>query len=286
MSDSSPATFTRSPTVPTPGAETDPLIGISTGFTDYGDYLGVAFSRPLEQHGAVAVTLPYSQRPKAILTRLDGLVLAVGRDIDPARFGGPPHPTATQYSQLRDDAELALAREAIHAGVPLLGICRGMQIINVALGGALHPDHSVLPAPANEHLGGDWDRWDLVVHARLADEPPPEHPSHQISVAPGSSLEQALGTSASVNSYHHQSIASLGDGVTVSATAHDGVIEAIEVGGAAALCIAVQWELQEQPDSPLFALFVAAARERATGRDRARARTAPAPAPPRARAKS
>ena len=102
--------------------------------------------------------------------------------------------------------------------------------------------------------------------------PPPQHPSHEISVTPGSSLERALGTRARVNSYHHQSISDLGDGVTVSATAPDGVIEAIEVPGAAALCIGVQWELQEQPDSPLFALFVDAVREHAAARELARSR--------------
>lgn len=240
-----------------------PLIGVSCGFTDYGDYLGVAFSEPLERLGAVAVILPYTPRPSALLARLDGLMLAGGRDIEHARFGARRHPTSTAYSPLRDDAELPLAREAIAAGVPLLGVCRGMQVINVSLGGTLHPDHGVLEPPADRHPGGDWDKWEDVVKARLEGTPPPEHPSHPIYIEPGTRLASALGRSATVNSYHHQSIATLGDGVTVVADAPDGVIEAIEVPAAAALCIGVQWELQEEPASPVLAMFVEAAAERA-----------------------
>jgi putative glutamine amidotransferase len=239
-----------------------PLIGISCGFTDYGDYLGVAFSEPIERLGAIAVILPYSQAPSALIARLDGVMLAGGRDIEHARFGARRHPTSTLYSPLRDDAELPLAREAIAAGVPLLGVCRGMQVINVALGGTLHPDHSVLPPPADRHPGGDWDTWAEVVKARLQGTAPPEHPSHEITIVPGTRLAGVLGRRATVNSYHHQSIATLGDGVAVAATAPDGVIEAIEVPAAAAFCVGVQWEVQEVPGSPLLAAFVEFAAER------------------------
>jgi putative glutamine amidotransferase len=248
-----------------------PVIGISCGFTDYGDYLGVAFSVPVEHLGGVAVILPYTERPTPLLARLDGLMLAGGRDIEPERFGGRHHPRATAHSPVRDEAELPLAREAIAAGVPVLGICRGMQVINVALGGSLHPDHSVLPSPADRHRGGDWDIWEEVVKARLGTGPPVEHPSHEIVIAPDSRLAGALGAGATVNSYHHQSIATLGEGVVVVATAPDGVIEAIEVPAADALCVGVQWEVQEEPSSPLLALFVHAAAERAAARHQARA---------------
>jgi putative glutamine amidotransferase len=236
-----------------------PLIGISTGFTDYGDYLGVAFSQPLEALGAVPVVLPYASDAAALVAPLDGVVLGVGRDLEPRRWGGTPHPAATAHSPLRDDAELRLMRAALDAGLPLLGICRGMQILNAALGGTLHPDHSVLPAPADRHPGGDWDRWEQVVAARLAGGPAPAHPEHEIRIAPGTLLANALGERAVVNSYHHQSIDSLGAGVIASARAPDGVIEAIEVPNATAPCLGVQWELQEEPESPLFGLLVEAA---------------------------
>jgi putative glutamine amidotransferase len=240
-----------------------PLIAVSTGFTDYGDYLAVAFSRPLEAVGAVPVALPYLRRPAALCARLDGVLLAVGRDLEPERFGERRHASSTLHSPLRDMFELALAAEAIAAGIPLLGICRGMQVINVALGGTLHLDHSVLTGAAARHPGGDWERWRQVVRARLDGIPPPAHPEHEIEIAAGSLLSQALGPRAVVNSYHHQSLATLGDGVRVSARAPDGVIEAIEVPSARAMCLAVQWELQEQPDSPLFGLLVDAARQHA-----------------------
>jgi putative glutamine amidotransferase len=248
-----------------------PLIGISCGFTDYGDYLGVAFSAPIERLSGIPVILPYTERPGALIARLDGLMLAGGRDIVPERFGGRRHPRTTAHSPLRDEAELPLARDAIATGIPLLGICRGMQVINVALGGSLHPDHSVLPSPADRHRGGDWDIWEEVVRARLEGGPPPEHPSHEIVIVPDSLLAGALGSGATVNSYHHQSIATLGDGIVVAATAPDGVIEAIEVPAAAAFCLGVQWELQEEQSSPLLALFVEAAAERAAARHLARA---------------
>jgi putative glutamine amidotransferase len=239
---------------------TAPLIGISTGFTDYGDYLGVAFSRPLEDRGAIPVVVPFVQRPYDLLGRLDGLVLAVGRDLEPARFNGNRHRTTTLHSPLRDTSELALTSEAIAAGLPLLGICRGMQVINVAFGGSLHADHSVLPGPAARHPGGDWERWERVVAARLSATTPPQHPEHPVQIAPDSVLACALGTRAIVNSYHHQSIAELGEGIEVTARAPDGVVEAIELPAATELCLGVQWELQEQPDSPVFDLFVDRAR--------------------------
>jgi putative glutamine amidotransferase len=224
------------------------LIAVSTGFTDYGDYLGVVYSRPLARLRAAAVLVPYLETPAeraAVLSAVDGLILGVGRDLEPTRFGGAPHRTSTAHSPLRDAAELALVHDALAAGVPVLGICRGMQVINVALGGTLHADHSVLAAPANAHPGGDWTRWEAVVAAAVNRTPGPEHPTHPIEIAPGSWLAAALGTAAVVNSYHHQSIATLGRGVRVTAHAPDGVIEALEVPGRT-FCLGVQWELQEE----------------------------------------
>jgi len=118
-------------------------------------------------------------------------------------------------------------------------------VINVALGGTLHADHSVLAPPADTHPGGDWQRWAEVVAATVHRTAPPEHPSHPIRILPGSWLAHVLGKEAVVNSYHHQSIATPGRGVRVTARAPDGVIEAIEVPGGA-FCLGVQWELQEE----------------------------------------
>src|SRR4051794_16762349 len=165
-----------------------PTIAVSAGFTDYGDYLGVALSRPLLAAGAVPFLLPYAEDAAAraaMLDRVDGLLLGFGRDIDPARYGAGPHPALTAVSRHRDEVELALAADALERALPLLGICRGMQIVNVARGGTLHRDRSEYPPAARAHPGGDWERWDLVCAATLGDGPMPEHPSHPITGAAG-----------------------------------------------------------------------------------------------------
>jgi putative glutamine amidotransferase len=193
----------------------------------------------------------------------DGVVLGFWSDIDPARYGGEPHPKMTPHSPHRDAFELELARGALDRGLPVLGICRGMQVLCVALGGTLLGD-------AAPHPGGDWERWDRVRLSVIAGTDPPEHPGHAITVAPGSRLAAALGTgSIWVNSYHHQAVDSLGDGVVPVAWAEDGIVEAVEVKGDAWV-LGVQWEIQESWKSDdrflaVFAAFAERARRRLTG---------------------
>lgn len=237
-----------------------PTIAITTGFTDYGDYLGFALSRPLLAAGAVPVVLPYLEDAaarEAALERADGLLLGFGRDIDPARYGARPHPAMTELSPERDAFELAVFAQALERGVPVLGVCRGMQLVNVARGGTLYRDRSEYPAQAREHPGGDWTRWDEVCAATLDRGPMPEHPSHPITVRLGSTLAAALGERAVVNSYHHQAVCDLGDGVAPVAWADDGIVEAIELPDAPAPVLGVQWELQQawQDDARSLAVF-------------------------------
>jgi putative glutamine amidotransferase len=248
-----------------------PAVAVSAGFTDYGDYLGVALSRPLLAAGAVPFLLPYAEdgaARAAMLDRVDGLLLGFGRDIDPARYGAGPHPALTAVSRHRDDFELALVGEALERDLPVLGICRGMQIVNVALGGTLYRDRSEYPPAARGHPGGDWDRWNLVCAATLGDGPMPDHPSHPIMVARGSRLYAALGERAIVNSYHHQAIAELGRDVEAVACADDGIVEAIELP-AHEFVLGVQWELHESwrdgaAGFGVFEAFVAACARRST----------------------
>jgi putative glutamine amidotransferase len=240
-----------------------PVIAVSAGFPAYGDYMGLAYARPLEAAGALPLQLPYLADAAAALDVADGVLLGFGSDIDPARYGGAPHPAMTPHSARRDAFELELARAALDAGLPVLGICRGMQLLNVLRGGTLLGD-------ASPHPGGDWDRWELVREAVLAETTAPEHPGHPLRVQPGSRLAAAVGADETwVNSYHHQAIDRLGAGVVPVAWADDGVVEALELAGDAWV-LGVQWELQEswKDDERMLAVFEAFVS--ATARRRAR----------------
>jgi putative glutamine amidotransferase len=221
-----------------------PLIGVSAGFHDFGDYGGVGVQRPVLAAGGLPVTL--AQLPDAIepaLDVLDGVILAPGRDIEPRRYGQDPHELLAATDPQRDAFELLLAASALERGLPVLGMCRGIQLLNVALGGTLAQDVSLL---VDDHpTDPGWRAWKRVEKASLSEAPVPEHPRHDISITAGSLLAQALGTTTiSVSSFHHQAIDRLGDGLSVVARSPDGVFEAVELSGRPVL--AVQWELQEE----------------------------------------
>jgi putative glutamine amidotransferase len=221
-----------------------PLIGVSASLHDFGDYGGVGVQRPLFAAGGLPLTLP--QLPDAIpdvLDALDGLLLAPGRDIEPRRYGQEPHPLLAATEARRDAFELELVPAALDRGLPILGMCRGIQVLNVALGGTLVQDVSLVSDAHPSDPG--WAHWKRVEAASLENASLPPHPRHEISIAPGSALGEALGTARiEVNSFHHQAIDRLGDGLTVVARSPDGVPEAIELPGRHVL--AVQWELNEE----------------------------------------
>jgi gamma-glutamyl-gamma-aminobutyrate hydrolase PuuD len=198
--------------------------------------------------GGLPVLLPPLPGVTGVLDRLDGLVLSGGGDIDPASYGAERDPACGPANRDRDDAELALARQALAAGLPMLGICRGLQVINVALGGTLL-----------QHLP------DVVGH----DGHSPEegaHGSHKVSVAPGSQLARLLGrTEAAVPTHHHQAVDRLGDGLIPTAWADDDIIEAVELDEPASFMVAVQWHPEAGDDPSLFDALVAAALARPTG---------------------
>jgi putative glutamine amidotransferase len=247
-----------------------PLIGVSASLHDFGDYGGVGVHRPLLDAGALPVTLPQlAEASDAVVAQVDAIVLAPGRDVEPQRYGQGEHPLLAATEPQRDAFELELVRRALDAGLPILGICRGIQVLNVALGGTLAQDVSLI-APGHPSDPG-WERWKLVEASSLAGTPLPPHPRHSIAITPRSVLAQALGTTEiEVNSFHHQAIERLGDGLTIVATSEDGVPEAVELPGRAVL--AVQWELQEERRvdgrfTRVFDWFVAAAAARAEQRD-------------------
>jgi putative glutamine amidotransferase len=223
-----------------------PLIGVSASVHDFGDYGGVGVYRPLLAAGGLPVALPQLvDAVDAVLGAVDAIVLAPGRDIDPARYGQEPHPLLAATEPQRDEFELALVGAALSAGLPILGMCRGVQMLNVALGGTLVQDVSLVAA--NHPSDPGWARWKEVEAASVAGlAVVPPHPRHEISILAGSLLAEALGTTTiEVSSFHHQALDRVGEGLEVVArSVSDGLPEAVELPGRPVL--AVQWELQEE----------------------------------------
>jgi putative glutamine amidotransferase len=244
-----------SPTDPSP-----PLIGLSgrrwpaeaIPTFDYtalhGEEVDVHLSeypKVLEKAGALPVQLTRNTDPVAIVGRLDGLVMTGGSDPDPALYGEAPHPELGVVERGRDDWELALIRAALDARIPMLCVCRGAQLLNVALGGTL-VQH--LDAPG--HAGWDRPRIDRC---------------HTVRVVAGSRASELYGSATSTNSLHHQAVGRPGAGVVVTGTTDDGVVEAFELSGRPEV-FAVQWHpemLSDQVD-PAFLWLVRQATPRRT----------------------
>ena len=204
--------------------------------------------------GALAVHLvPVSETDVGeLVSRLDGLVLTGGPDIDPAAYGEEPHSSVVRIPRERQGFDLALIREAMARRIPILGICLGSQEVNVALGGSLIQD---IPTEVEEDVG----------HRQL-DGPNVEGGAHEITLVPGTPLARIYRASKiRVNSLHHQASDRLGEGLEVAARSRDGVIEGFFLPGYPYL-IGVQFhpEMQRHPEAlhrGLFRSFVQAAHE-------------------------
>jgi putative glutamine amidotransferase len=210
------------------------------------DYL-----KSLETVGVSVHAVAGSGDVEAALHRADGVVLAGGLDVDPALYGETMHPSCSLADDARDAFELELARRCLRDGVPLLGICRGMQVLNVAAGGSLIQD---LPSQVPVALPHALDDTTTTV-------------AHGLEVIDGTHLARAVsaGMSSHVNSRHHQAAKVLGGGLAVSAYAPDGIVEAIEASDLP-FCVGVQWHPENFWRTgeflPLFRLFAAACQER------------------------
>jgi gamma-glutamyl-gamma-aminobutyrate hydrolase PuuD len=229
-----------------------PLVGI-TGYLDEAAWgvwhqpaalLPHTYVEAVTRAGGTAVVLPPQPAGAGdVLGRIDALLLAGGPDVDPARYGAPPHPRTGEPHEARDAWEFGLLAGALDRDLPLFAVCRGMQVLNVALGGALvqhlpdragHSAHQ--PAPA--------------AFGRLT-----------VRVRSGTWLHGVLGSSAEVSCYHHQAVGALGEGLLPAAWSEDGTVEAVELPGRR-FAVGVQWhpEVDAARDPRLFTAFVAAAR--------------------------
>lgn len=223
-----------------------PLIGV-TGRRSSGTAIGsphgfanatldVYFSEyavAIARAGGIPVHIALDCEPNDIVDHLDALVFSGGEDVDPRLYDQTPGTLTPKIDPHRDRLEIALFQAALIAEIPVLGICRGQQLINVALGGTLIQD---LPVGQGES------------HASLAY--PRDYRTHAIDIEPDSVMAEIYGLSAVVNSFHHQAVNDLGRGLYVTARATDGVIEAIELAGAPV--IAVQWHPETFDADPIF----------------------------------
>lgn len=214
---------------------TRPVIGITPSIGEFekrGEIfrMEVSYVEAVEAAGGIPILLPPSGASgEELLALVDGVVFSGGGDIRPDRYGDREvHPKTYGISDLRDDFEFRLLEAAFAADIPTLAICRGIQVLNVALGGSLYQDVSQQPTPPVAHSQpwevGSW-----------------ENPLHEVSLAPGSLAAEVLGgTTVGTNSAHHQTLKEVAPGLRVVGQAADGTIEVVEGEGRRFL-LGVQW---------------------------------------------
>ena len=211
--------------------------------------LGITYVRAVEAAGGVPIVMPplAPADVPTLLGRLDGLLLSGGPDLAPAAYAARAHAELGPTEPTLDAFEYAVVHEALRAQLPILGVCRGAQALNVARGGTLHQHLPDVVGTAVDHRQSEDGR----------------QPTHDVEIVPTSRLARVLGlTRLEVNSFHHQAVDRLGTGLRVCARAHDGTIEAIE-DPSQPLVLAVQWHAETLMDSPpheaLFEELVAVA---------------------------
>jgi putative glutamine amidotransferase len=186
------------------------------------------YAEAIARAGADAVVVGPAHSPADVVAGVDAVVLGGGPDVDPACYGAAPHPEVYGVDPAVDAFELALCDAALAGGLPVLAICRGMQVLNVARGGSLHqhiPDDPGVPRHGTPGVDGG---------ARL----------HEVALDPGSLVAAVMGTThAQASCHHHQAVARPGDGLRVVARAADGIVEALQLDGA--FVLAVQWHPED-----------------------------------------
>ncbi|MGI9615047.1 MAG: gamma-glutamyl-gamma-aminobutyrate hydrolase family protein [Acidimicrobiales bacterium] len=207
--------------------------GFPVGVADLDlDLFMADYQRDVLAAGGLPFPLPLDGEPGDYLAHLDGILLTGGADVEPDRYGDAPD-GAGAYEPIRDEVELAYLDGALAAELPVLGICRGLQVINIAAGGTLNQD-------VPEHACWDDD---------------PDVAVHRVAFEKQSRLNLLYGDSAEVNSLHHQTVDQVGDGIAVTGRAPDGVVEGIEIPGRDVL--AVQWHPEMRRElEPVFGWLI------------------------------
>ncbi len=221
-------------------------IGAPHGFADapLEAYLS-EYSTSVLRAGGLPVHLPMDAAPAELVERLDGVVIVGGDDVDPRRYGRTPGPFTPLIDPQRDEFEAGLIEAAIDGAVPLLGVCRGAQLLNVVRGGTLHP-----------HLAhGEGESHGSYAYPRA-------HRVHEVRTAAGSVAHALYGETTRVNSFHHQAVDVPGTGIVVTGWAPDGIVEAIELEGLPV--VGVQWHPEVFDTDPIFDWLVDQASARAT----------------------
>jgi len=227
-----------------------PIIGITTYVTparwSYWDLEAALiphdYVRAVEQAGGRPLLVPPSVNGiEETLDAVDGLIFSGGSDIDPGLYGKDAHPETFGIHEERDRAELGLLSAALERDMPVLGICRGIQVLNVARGGVLH-----------QHLP------ELVGHEGHKHDPPGVFAEHEVEIEPETKLAGILGKRAPVKSHHHQGLDRLGEGLRVAAHAEDGTVEAIE-DPSQRFALGVLWHPEAGEDRKLFEALVSEA---------------------------
>lgn len=212
------------------------IIGITSNFTYQGTHpeaeidtvhSPAEYAEAITQAGGIPFIIPFQCHAEAsdYIGLIDGLILSGGADISPHLYGEDPHPKLGAVNTPRDEWEMKLLEAAYDSDVPVLGICRGMQMMNVWSGGDLYQDLASQKESVIQHI----QRFDF------------HHPAHQIMIKGGSWLDELYGEQLMVNTYHHQAVKNVAKDFKVTAMANDGVIEAMEWNDSERVAYAVQW---------------------------------------------
>jgi putative glutamine amidotransferase len=232
-----------------------PLIGVTAyevpaSFGHWTDVQTVmvpsTYTRSVLSAGGLPVVIPPMEGVEQVLDALDGIVFTGGSDIDPDVYGQPPHAETAGLYRHRDDSELGLMRAALERALPMLAICRGMQLLNIVRGGDLH-----------QHLP------DVLPDGAMHRGTPGRFAEHTVQIEQGTTLASLLGAETATHSFHHQAPNRIGAGLRVAAVASDGSVEAVEDPNMR-FTVGVLWHPEESPEggAPLFRELVSRAQDR------------------------